>query len=325
LTGPGGETIIFGDQPGQDMSRGGCMVRVRNRFLVPFTVAVLVAGSAQAAVSQSEAPAAPAIPDDVAQACSAAAGPTLQGIVDSGVLRIATGIAAPWGFRDPSTNELVGFEPESALQLADTIGVDLEISDFDYGQLVANLQSDISDIVMAGLFVTPERAEAVDFSNVLTKSGQLLYTLEESPINSVEDANSSEYTFVYGTGNAQGELAAELLPEVNVIDAPLRGQNLLYEFLVSGRADVTMSDSLLNPIFVNAYDNLKVIGANGVVTDPFPADDEVLQPFDVAYAVAKGEPDLLACLNTYVDWIKDSGVFEERFVRWMNTAIEQQS
>ena len=142
-------------------------------------------------------------------------------------------------------------------------------------------------------------------------------------VNSVEDANSSEYTFVYGTGNAQGDLAAEILPEVNVIDAPLRGQNLLYEFLASGRADVTMSDSLLNPIFVNAYDNLKVIGANGVISDPLPADDEVLQPFDVAYAVAKDQPDLLACVNSYVDWMRSSGEFENRFVRWMNTAIEE--
>lgn len=265
------------------------------------------------------------VSDEVATACSAAAGPTLQRIANDGVLRVATGIAAPWGFRDPETGNLVGFEVESAQQLADTIGVELEIGDYDYGLLVANLQSGISDIVMAGLFITAERAKAVDFSTVVTKSGQLLYTLEESPINSVDDANSSEYTFVYGTGNAQGDLAARILPEVNVIDAPLRGQNLLYEFLTSGRADVTMSDSLLNPIFVNAYENLKVIGSQGVVANVLPADDEVLEPFDVAYAVAMEQPDLLGCLNTYVDWMKESGVFEERFVRWMDTAIAAQT
>ena len=265
------------------------------------------------------------VSDEVAAACSANAGPTLQRVADSGVLRVATGIAAPWGFRDPETGDLVGFEVESAQQLADTIGVELEIGDYDYGLLVANLQSGISDIVMAGLFITAERAKAVDFSSVVTKSGQLLYTLEESAINSVDDANSSEYTFVYGTGNAQGDLAARILPEVNVIDAPLRGQNLLYEFLTSGRADVTMSDSLLNPIFVNAYENLKVIGSQGVVANVLPADDEVLEPFDVAYAVAMEQPDLLACLNTYVDWMKESGVFEERFVRWMDTAIASQT
>lgn len=293
------------------------MHQLRKRTLAAMSVLFLLVGTTQAAIAQSDM----AVSDEVAAACSADAGPTLQRIADSGVLRVATGIAAPWGFRDAESNELVGFEPESAQQLADAIGVELEIGDFDYGLLVANLQSGVSDIVMAGLFVTDERAEAVDFSSIVTKSGQLLYTLEESAINSVEDANSSEYTFVYGTGNAQGDLAARILPEVNVTDAPLRGQNLLYEFLLSGRADVTMSDSLLNPIFVNAYDNLKVIGANGVVTNVLPADDEVLEPFDVAYAVAMEQPDLLGCLNTYVDWMKSSGVFEERFVRYMDAAI----
>ena len=297
------------------------MHKLGMRTLAVMSTTMLVAGSSQAAFAQADI----AVPDEVATACSADAGPALQRIADSGVLRVATGIAAPWGFRDLDTNDLVGFEPESAQQLADTIGVELEIADFDYGLLVANLQAEVSDIVMAGLFVTDERAEAVDFSNIVTKSGQLLYTLEESPINSVEDANSSDYNFVYGTGNAQGDLVATLLPDINVTDAPLRGQNLLYEFLASGRADVTMSDSLLNPIFVNAYDNLKVIGANGVVTNALPADDEVLEPFDVAYAVAMEQPDLLACVNSYVDWMKDSGVFEERFVRWMDTAIAAQS
>ena len=294
----------------------------RNSNLTILTGVLLTFGASTTAFAESHV--AP-VSDEVAAACSAGAGPTLQRIADSGVLRVATGIAAPWGFRDPETGDLVGFEVESARQLADTIGVDLDIGDYDYGLLVANLQSGISDIVMAGLFITAERAKAVDFSNVVTKSGQLLYTLEESPINSVDDANSSDYTFVYGTGNAQGDLAARILPEVNVIDAPLRGQNLLYEFLTSGRAHVTMSDSLLNPIFVNAYENLKVIGSQGVVANVLPADDEVLEPFDVAYAVAMEQPDLLACLNTYVDWMKESGVFEERFVRWMDTAIASQT
>jgi ABC-type amino acid transport substrate-binding protein len=293
-----------------------------NRKLTVLYGVLLAAAASQTALADSHA--AP-VSDSVAAACSADAGPTLQRIANEGILRVATGIAAPWGFRDPESGDLVGFEVESARQLADTIGVELEIGDYDYGLLVANLQSGISDIVMAGLFVTAERAKAVDFSHIVTKSGQLLYTLEESPINSVDDANSSEYTFVYGTGNAQGDLAARILPEVKVIDAPLRGQNLLYEFLTSGRADVTMSDSLLNPIFVNAYENLKVIGSQGVVTNVLPADDEVLEPFDVAYAVAMEQADLLGCLNTYVDWMKESGVFEERFVRWMDTAIASQT
>lgn len=294
----------------------------RNISLTVLSGVLLTLAATHAALADSHV--AP-VSDEVAAACSADAGPALQRIADDGVLRVATGIAAPWGFRDPDSGNLVGFEVESAQQLADTIGVELEIGDYDYGLLVANLQSGISDIVMAGLFITAERAKAVDFSNVVTKSGQLLYTLEESPINSVDDANNSEYTFVYGTGNAQGDLAARILPEVKVIDAPLRGQNLLYEFLTSGRADVTMSDSLLNPIFVNAYENLKVIGSQGVVTNVLPADEEVLEPFDVAYAVAQGQPDLLGCLNTYVDWMKASGVFEERFVRWMDTAIAAQT
>ena len=82
-----------------------------------------------------------------------------------------------------------------------------------------------------------------------------------------------------------------------------------------------MSDSLLNPIFKAKYPDLKVIGAKGVVTADFPADDEVLQPFDVAYAVAKDQPDLLGCINTYVEWLKSTGEFQARFTKWENAAI----
>lgn len=249
-----------------------------------------------------------AVPTEVQQICTdTSASPTIARIKEQGVLRAATGIAAPWGYRDPATNELVGFEPTTAKEIADMLGAKLEIQDYDYSLLVAGLQADKYDLVAAGLFVTEERQKAVDFSNPLTKSGQLFFTLNSrSDLNTVEDLNRPEVTFVYGTGNAQGDLAKKLIPNAKIIDAPLRGQNLLYEFLTSERADVTMSDSLLLPIFKSKYPDLKVI----------PQDETPLEPFDVAYAVRKDDQAWLGCINAYVDWLKSSGTFTNRFIEW---------
>ena len=247
------------------------------------------------------------IPTDVIEACNDTSAPRIAEIKDRGVLRVATGIAAPFGYRDPASNELVGFEPDTAREIADIMGVDMEIQDYDYSLLVAGLQADKYDLVAAGLFVTEERAKAVDFSTPVTKSGQYFFVLDDrDDLNTIEDLNKEEITFVYGTGNAQGDLAAKLIPNAQFVDAPLRGENLLYEFLKTGRADVTMSDSLLLPIFKKQYPDLKVI----------PADEEPLEPFDVAYAVAQGNEGWLQCVNEYVDWLTTSGTFEERFIKW---------
>lgn len=180
--------------------------------------------------------------EEVTAACTAENSPRIAAIQDVGSLAWGIGISPPFGFKDNS-GDFAGVETDNAEELANILGVEPTIRDFDYGVMPTALQSDQVDIVSAQLFITEERDEAIDFSTPYYLSGQLFYVLEDSPWQTIEDLNSPDNRFVYGTGGAQKEIAENRIPEAEIFDAPLRGQLLLYEFLVSGQADSSMVES----------------------------------------------------------------------------------
>ncbi len=91
----------------------------------------------------------------------------LDEIKEKGVLVLGTAADyPPYEFHKEIDGEdkIVGFDIEIARQIAEDIGVELEIKDMKFDGLIAALVSDKIDIIVAGMVPKPERAEVVDFS-----------------------------------------------------------------------------------------------------------------------------------------------------------------
>ena len=262
----------------------------------------------------------PPIATEVAPAVAAAcaSGETIDAIKDRGTLNWAIGVSPPFGFKLPS-GEWAGVEAQNAAELADILGVDYEITDYSYDVLPNTLATGQADIIGAQLFVTDARAQVIDFSDPYYKSGQLFYVLEDSPYETIDDLNQPDVRFVYGTGGGQIDLANKYVPDSNISDAPLRGQALLYEFLAAGQADVSMTEAALMRVLLDKYTDpqLAAIGLDGRITTDRPTDDEILDPFDVAFGLPKDTADWQTCVNAWVADLLDSGRMAERLDYWL--------
>jgi ABC-type amino acid transport substrate-binding protein len=209
---------------------------------------------------------------------------------------------------------------DNAQELANILGVNKDtIQDFDYSLMTTALQSNQVDIVGAQLFVTPSRQEVIDFSVPYYLSGQVFYVLENSRFKTIDDLNSPENHFVYGTGGGQKDLADKYIPKAQISDAPLRGQLILYEFLVTGQADSTMGESAPLKVLKSQYRSpqLAAIGLKGRVNGDHAADDEILDPFQVAFGLAKGDAGFKACVDAWVNEAKQSGRMQQRLDYWL--------
>lgn len=278
--------------------------------------------AAGGAPARAGAPVLDGFSDAVVQACDAQKSPVIQRIQDRGVLQWGIGISPPFGFKDGSGN-WAGVEADNAQELAAILGVDVRIQDYDYGVMTAAIASEKADIVGAQLFITPERAEAIDFSEPYYLSGQLFYVLEDSPYQSIEDLNQPDVRFVYGTGGGQKLLAEKYIPKAKISDAPLRGQLLLYEFLASGQADVSMVEAAPMPVLLEKYRSpqLAAIGLNGRVAGERATDEEIIDPFDVAFGLPKGDAGWKGCVDAWVEDAKASGRMTERIEYWLDQNI----
>ena len=76
-----------------------------------------------------------------------------------------TGIVEPYSYFKGS--ELMGYDIELAYRLAAWLEADVSFDIYDYGSIVAACHSGKADVISANLQVTPERAEALRFSDPL--------------------------------------------------------------------------------------------------------------------------------------------------------------
>ncbi len=258
--------------------------------------------------------------DAVAEACTPESSPKIAEIQERGTLQWAVGISPPFAFKDAS-GAYAGVEADNAAELANILGVEVEIADYSYDLLPPALVNGQADIVGAQLFITPARQQVIDFTDPYFLSGQLFYVLEDSEFETIEDLNVAENRFVYGTGNAQLDIAEKLIPEAEIFDAPLQGQLLLYDFLAADRADSSMVEAQVMPLLVSQYTDpqLVAIGNNGRITEERASDDDIIEPFDVAFGVAKGDRGFLDCLTAWVVDATSTERLTERIEYWSST------
>ncbi len=84
-------------------------------------------------------------------------------------------------------DEIVGIDAEIAAAIAKELGMELEIVDTEFGSIIGGVQSGKYDMGMAGMTVTPDRLESVNFSNVYAHGVQAVIVAEDSEYNSYED------------------------------------------------------------------------------------------------------------------------------------------
>lgn len=87
----------------------------------------------------------------------------LQQVQSAGVLRIGYAVEAPYAMTGPA-GEALGESPTVAAAVANRLGVRPEFVLMDFHELIPALEAGRIDLVAAGLFVTPERAQRVLFS-----------------------------------------------------------------------------------------------------------------------------------------------------------------
>jgi ABC-type amino acid transport substrate-binding protein len=111
----------------------------------------------------------------------------------TGVLRVGTSLDNPPFSMYDDQKRPIGLDIALITELARRMGLQVEINDITFDNLMADLQSKKSDVAIAAIGITPERARLVDFTNVyyVGQDGVLVApTSNISAIRSLADLTS---------------------------------------------------------------------------------------------------------------------------------------
>jgi ABC-type amino acid transport substrate-binding protein len=276
------------------------------------------AASGNAVTSRFHPPAIQTSASEVVRKACDVSSPTIDRIKRDGVLFWGTGVSPPFAFQ-PRGGVWAGVEAQNAAELATILGVEFDIGEYSYDVLPEALVTGQADIVGAELFVTSERKKLIDFSMPYYQSGQLFYVLDHSRFQTISDLDKPGIRFVYGTGTAQLELANKYVPKAKISDTPLGDRLLLHDVLADGHADATMSQAAAMKVIREKFTNppLAAIGLRGRVTGERPSAADVLDPFDVAFGLPKGDAAWRDCVNAWVHDLLASGRMADRLDYWL--------
>jgi len=188
--------------------------------------------------------------------------------VHQGVLTMATNAEfPPYEFWEGS--EIVGIDAEIAAAIAGKLGLTLQIDDMDFGAVIAAVTAGRADIAMAGLTVTEERMESVNFSVSYATGIQVIIVNDGSPITSVDDLYDVGGFDIGVQESTTGDLYTTWFLEeedLATIHRYRRGADAV-QALVIGRVDAVVIDNEPAKAFVAMNPGLKILDTEFEVED----------------------------------------------------------
>ena len=212
---------------------------------------------------------------------------------DLPVLTMGTNAAfPPYEYYEDET--IVGIDAEVAAVIAEKLGMKLEIVDMDFGAIIGAVSTGKIDIGMAGMTVTEERLQSVNFSTSYAKGIQAIIVKEGSAITSVDDLFAEGASFKIGVqeGTTGDIYCTGDFGEENVLKYKV-GPDAV-EALKTGKVDCVIIDNEPAKAFVAANEGLAIL--ESAYTDE-----------DYAIAVALENTELLDKINAALEELMEDG------------------
>ena len=256
-------------------------------------------GSTASSAASSEAASPEAASSDAASseaASSEAASETETAelsTVEPGKLIMSTNAAFPPYEMTTDSGEFEGIDIETAQAIADKLGLELQIDDMDFDAALLAVQQGKSDMVMAGVTVTDERQNVMDFTDSYATGIQSIIVKEDSDIASVDDLAGKKIGTQRGT---TGYLyCSDDFGDENIVayDDGLTAVQMLN----NGQVDCVVIDNAPAKEFIAANPGLKLL-------------DTAYVEESYAIGVGKGNTELKDAINTALEELKADGTLQ---------------
>ena len=192
---------------------------------------------------------------------------------------------------------IVGFDIDIAKEIAKDLNVELEIKDMDFDGLLAALETENVDIIVAGMTPDEERSKSVDFSKVYydPEQGLLVRNEDKDKYQSLDDLKGMKI------GAQKGTIQEDVANDIE--DAQVKALGKITDLVLELKNEKIDGLILAIPV-AEAYDK-----AN---------DDITLSPHidfgkegGVAVAIKKGNDELVDAINSTIDRVMEEGLLDK--------------
>ncbi len=290
---------------------------VAGALLAPLTLTL--SASAQTTTAAATAPqAAPALAPAADSNCDPTksvrpsldqSGPAVAAIVKRGVL--VAGVDQNnyrWGFRDPTTGQLEGFDIDLVHAVAKAILGDpnkVQFKTVPTAKRIEAIKNGDVDLIARTMTITCARLNDISFSTVYFQAGQQLVVPRAAKAKNIDQALKGKTVCVSDSSTAQEQLkqnqhgAATVKVVANDLDCLVRMQ--------LGQVDATLTDNAIGVGQAAQDPTVEVIGPS-LTSEPY------------GIAMAKGATDLVARVNQVLADYRQ-GPWQDSYNKWLGAYL----
>ncbi|HZK43236.1 MAG TPA: basic amino acid ABC transporter substrate-binding protein [Syntrophomonadaceae bacterium] len=209
-------------------------------------------------------------------------------------------------FEFDENGEKVGFDMDIIKAIGEVQGYEVEIMYQAFDSLIPALQSNHIDCAISAMSITPERQEAVDFSEPYFNAGLIIAVLaDEENITTMDDLVGKKMSAQIGT---IGAAAATGLKEKDASTEVRTFQTVGEAFmeLEKGSVDAVINDHPVTDYYIKttAKDTVKMVG------EIFSADDQY------GIAIKKGNTEIKDVIDEGLAKIRENGTYDQIYNKW---------
>ncbi len=192
-----------------------------------------------------------------------------------------------------------GFDIELVEALAGAMGKKVEWIDIDFKGLIPALQAGRADIAVSAIYITPERAKVVDFTDPYYAGGLVVMTKKDGPVKTLKDLDGRKVSVQVGTKSVN--YLKEHYPSVQRVEVEKNQE--MFNLVQIGRAEAAVTGKPAAKLFAQSTPDLTVL--NDQITTE-----------DYGIAVPKNKPELTRELNAALQKLKADGSYQAIVNKW---------
>ena len=233
-----------------------------------------------------------------------AAADELETLKENGVIRIAmSGAYPPFNFVNDQ-NEVVGFDPAVGAEIAERMGLEVEIVTTAWDGIIGGLLANKYDAIVGSMTITEERDEVVDFVGPYYSDKRAIFTKPGAGISSLADLEEVR------VGLTLGETHEAWAREKGYNISTYKGLPELLLELENGRVDAIVNDSIAA---------ILAMGEKSQEFEMFA--DPTTEPFGAGIAIREGNPELAAAMQEALDSMMEDGTYLAIAEEWIGADI----
>ena len=231
--------------------------------------------------------------------------PVLKRIVKNNELRVGmSGNQPPFSVTSKS-GDLIGYEVDVAKLLANAMGVELNLVQKPFGDLLDALTAGEVDVVMSGMTMTPERNLRAAFVGPYIVSGKSILTKDKTlaQADETQDIDMASVKIVALENSTSQKFVKTFMPKAQLITT--KDYDEAVQMILNDEATAMVADFPVCALSVMRY------GDQGLVTLSEPLNIE-----PIGIAISPGDSLLLNMIENYLGALEVIGVLGELEAKW---------